>query len=191
MLLIIKDGERVLKEIPLASFDLEKISYSDDKVKEICFIRILRNSDDIRLKTLYDEINLVDTKKATDVIVYYSKDKYMCYHNEIKSIYYRTMDYLNGGREYQLREQLSIRFDEDNFPKVITEENIAFCDKKHCAYYNTNFCNKYSEELLTFGEENLICRSCYLEMWPVIGKAFFQKMDSLYNLNFHIEGEIK
>ena len=191
MLLIIKNGERVLKEIPLIGFDLEKISYSDDKVKEICFIRLLRNSDDIKLKKLYDEIKSVDTTKVTEVIIYYSKDKYMCYHNEIKSIYYRTMDYLNGGRDYQLKEQLSIRFEEDNFPKVITEENIAFCDKKHCPYYEFNFCNKYSEELLNFSEENLICRSCYLEMWPVIGKVFFEKMDNLYNVNFQSEVEMK
>lgn len=181
MKLILKKDEDILlsTEIELDTFD--NIIFGTERVKEVSFIKDIINSDQSKLEPLYNKlISIPNYMDCNNLIVFYDKDHYFHYNIPVKNIYYRVLSYMRE-RHLVMQENLSIRFEEDNQPKFDFLNNIAICDKRHCAYFKDNHCEKYNTKLEKYYNDYVICKNCYLEMWPALGKQFREHMETLYD----------
>ncbi|MGF6375091.1 hypothetical protein M2140_000125 [Clostridiales Family XIII bacterium PM5-7] len=181
MVIILKSNQMTLAEIPLYHNSFDQITFGDDKVKEISIVHEIKNSDEKALEELYKKISAVDYHSVNEVIVYYDKDTYFSFNAQVKGVYYRVLSYLRA-RNMELNEYLTIRFAEDNKVCIGRDEDFVFCDQAKCNYYKNNYCKKYNAELDTANTYNkpMICESCYLEMWPEIGRTFLGNMEAKY-----------
>lgn len=67
-----------------------------------------------------------------------------------------------GNRLYELQENLSIRFVEDNNYFFDEQLNLIFCNK-NCNYFSNKKCIKYNEQLLSKDNNYLVCKKCFIE----------------------------
>lgn len=183
MKIILKKAQSVVKEIEIDPNNFDEIIFGSDKVKEISFVKDIKNSDEQKLQKLYDSINEINFKEVDSIIVFYDKDHYFTYNFSIKDIYYRVLSYMRK-RELVSQENLSIRLLEDNHPKVDFINNILVCDQNNCSYFNSNYCDKYKTKLEKYQgtKECFTCEHCYLEVWntTIIGQQFLNNMSQLY-----------
>lgn len=156
----------------LKNYEIDDIIYGSDEVKEIA---ISSNNKDgnLKLDKLYKMFKEVEPSDIKEVLIIYSNFQ-ISYTFHVKEFYYRTFLY-EKEREENIREVLSIRFVEDNIVIPNIENNEIYCNLE-CPYYDIDKCIKYRKKLLIQGDKILICRNCFLEMWPTIGREIYKKM---------------
>ncbi len=189
MHLIMKKNNEILLSIPLDNFNFDQILFGSDKVKEISFIKTLKNSDELYFNQLKQKIESSDYLEATSTIIFYSENIYFSYNVPIKTILYRTQGYMRD-REFEMQENLSIRFIEDNFFIIDKNNNFVFCDKEKCLHFKENYCSKYKVSLDKKINNNfLICKQCFLETTPSIKNNFYNEFYHNMEKNYQLFNE--
>ena len=156
----------------LKNYEIDDIIYGSDEIKEIA-ISSNNINNSLKLDKLYEELKEIEPSDVKEVLIIYSNFQ-VSYTFYIKGFYYRTFLY-EKEKEENIREVISIRFVEDNIIIPDIKSNEIYCSLD-CPYYDVDKCIKYKKKLLIQGDKILVCRNCFLEMWPTIGREIYKKM---------------
>lgn len=179
MFLIFKRKDKEDFKVEITPKEADNIIYGNDKVKEISIIHYVTNGEDITLEEIYKEINSIDKEEIMETVAYYSENMQFSFKVSIKALYYRVQDYMRE-QNLEIVENLSIRFTEDNEVGINDTDNFLFCDKLKCCYLKGNdYCLKYNKELQKYKNQILVCKGCFLESWPTLGRKIYDNMVTL------------
>ena len=171
----------ILMNLDFSKIDIEDIIFGCDKVKEILITNKIKTFNDCVLNDIYQKLSLLDKTLIKETLIYYDKEHYLKYNFSIEAFYYRIQDY-SKERQIELLEKLSIRFKEDNLLKFNKIDNLLECNF-NCKYLKLNFCSKYNKKLDFNKTKFIVCKNCFLDMWPSIGEEIYNTMNIFYERN--------